>query len=69
MSKNFKMIGSHGTLEGLLTLLKRNWSWSTPSAICIDKDLWSVQVNGKDIQGLRIIKKSGRYRLEMEVRQ
>ena len=66
--QQFRLIGSSNTLDGLLTLVQRNWSWSTPSAICIDKDLWSVQVNGKDIQGLRILKKSGRYRLEMEVR-
>lgn len=63
----YKLIGSAASLEALIDLLKQRWGWSQASALESSTDVYNV-ISGKGpIQGLRIIKRGKRFRLEMEV--
>lgn len=68
--KTYKLIGSAGSLEDLEKLIKDRWSWShaifKPTEI---KNIFTVQSNPNHagfIEGLRVVKKANRYRLETE---
>ena len=67
----YRLIGSAASLEALRELVIKRWTWSH----CIFKDtelknVWTVQSSPDFIgfiEGLRVIKLKGRYRLESEV--
>lgn len=69
--KQYKLIGSASSLQALSELVIKRWTWSH----CIFKDtelknVWTVQSSPDFtgfIEGLRVVKSKGRYRLETEV--
>lgn len=62
----YKLIGSASDLYSLLENLKKNWYWSEAHAIETDvPEIFSVASSKGLMEGLRIIKKGRRYRLEI----
>lgn len=64
-SATWKMVGSHGSLEGLKETIKKNWSWSTVEFKETGTDTWDVYSGKGLVEGLRVVKKGKRYRFEM----
>lgn len=60
-----KTIGSATSLVDLCALIASRWSWSNPCAILTKPNEWEVQINGRRIEGVRIIKKNQRYIFQM----
>lgn len=60
-----KTIGSAANLVDLCVLIASRWSWSNPCAVLVKPNEWEVQVGGKTIEGVRIIKKAHRYIFQM----
>lgn len=56
-----KLIGSAATLDALIDLIMKRWCWSSVS---IDDSGAVVGPKGL-IDGLRVVKSRGRFRLEM----
>ena len=68
ISEDWKLQGSASSLEDIEKLLKSKWYWSTVEFNEIGKDTWSVS-SGKGLQdGLRVVKKGNRYRLEINLK-
>lgn len=64
MKPKFKLIGSAPSVEELRDLIVKRMSWNSVS---LDLNTGTVSVGGKSVEGLRVINKSGRIRLEREV--
>lgn len=62
---NPKMIGSAASLVDLCVLIESRWSWSNPCAVLVKPNEWRIEIKGKPIEGVRIIKKKQRYIFQM----
>lgn len=60
-----KTIGSAISLVDLCALIASRWNWSNPCAVLVKLNEWEVQINGRRIEGVRIIKKGQRYIFQM----
>ena len=61
-----RLIGSASTLDGLIELLRSRWYWNNVELREAEKPFtWDVYNGGKQIDGVRVVLKSSRYRLEM----
>lgn len=68
INEEWKLQGSASSLEDIEKLLKSKWYWSTVEFNEISKDTWSVS-SGKGLRdGLRVVKKGNRYRLEIQLK-
>lgn len=56
-----KLIGSAPSCNELRALVEKNWHWT---GVVFDLVTGQVFVNEKPIDGLRVIKRAGRFRLE-----
>lgn len=65
--KHTRLIGSASSLDELLQMLKTKWFWSHADAVPLTADKYIVVNGNGPVEGMRIIKKKNRYRLEMEV--
>jgi hypothetical protein len=64
MKQNYHLIGSASNMADLAELIKNHWYWNNVSFINITDNEWSVSSGRGKMEGLRIIFKKGRYRLE-----
>jgi hypothetical protein len=64
-----KLIGSAPTLDMLKDLIKKKWYWSTVEFKPIGPNEWEVHSGKGNQEGLRVILKNRRYRLEMYVNE
>jgi hypothetical protein len=62
--QKYKLVGSAPTLGALKELLVKRWFWSDVEVSAVG----GVSVGGKIVEGMRIIKKGPRWRLEMEIK-
>lgn len=65
---NFKLIASHSSADDLAALIKSRWLWNDVLFATVDEGkTYHVMSGGKVIEGLRVICKGGRWRLERAV--
>jgi hypothetical protein len=61
-----KLIGSSISLDELKILLETKWYWRQVSFQQETEDIWQVYNSKGLVDGLRVIQKKNRFRLEMK---